>query len=88
MKAVIATDVIFIIVLIGLFVGAGMIIFWKWYANQKMIANEVNCRLKQQSYCLDVINGKQPNWDDVPPKSGCETYKIFPPTEEECKKLI
>jgi hypothetical protein len=88
MKAVIATDVIFIIFFIGLVVGACLIIFWKWYASQSMIASEYACRMKLYNYCLDVIGGKQANWNELPPKEGCEKFNIVQPSEEECKKLI
>lgn len=86
MKAVIATDVIFIIVFIGLVVGASLVIFWKWYANQNMMANEFACKIKQQNYCIDLIKGKQTNWNEIPPKEGCEKFNVYEPSVEECQK--
>ena len=88
MKAVIATDVIFIIIFIALVVGASLIIFWKWYANQNMMASEYACKMKLYNYCIDAIRGKQTNWNEIPPKEGCEKFNVVQPTEQECKKLI
>lgn len=85
MKAVIATDVVFILIVIGLIVGAGLVIFWKWLDFLNIQANEISCRMKQSNYCMDLIAGKNPNWDDIPPKEGCEKY-VTQPTLEECKK--
>jgi hypothetical protein len=83
-----ATDAIFVIVVIGLLVSAGLIIFWKWLDMQNMQANQISCKLKQQAYCNDWINGKKWNWDDKEPKN-CDKFNIYPPaSEEECKKLF
>jgi hypothetical protein len=88
MKAVIATDVIFIIFMIGLIVGAALIIFWKWYASQSMMANQFACQMKLHNYCADVIQGKQTDWDSIPPTSGCDKFGIEgPPDKGDCEKL-
>jgi len=86
-RAVIATDVVFILVVMGLMIGASLIIFWKWVASEEERASERACRLKQYNYCVDLINGKNPNWDEIPPKEGCEKY-VSIPTEEECKDIF
>jgi len=88
MKAVIATDVIFIIFVIGLIVGAALLIFWKWYGTSITMANEFTCKLKLQSYCMDINKGKQTNWNELAPKEGCEKFNVVQPSEEECKKLL
>lgn len=87
MKAVIATDVIFVIFVIGLIVAAGLIIFWKWYSSQNQMVTEFACKIKLQSYCIDLIKGKQSDWNELEPKSGCEKFNIVQPSEEECKKI-
>jgi len=86
MKAVIATDVIFILFLIGLVIGASLIIFWKWISGQTTIANEFACKTKWNSYCSDLIQGKQTNWNELPPTQGCEKYDVVQPSEQECKR--
>jgi len=87
MKAL-ATDAIFVIVVIGLMVGAGLVIFWKWLDIQNIQANEMSCRLKQQAYCNDWISDQKWNWDEKEPKN-CEQFGIGPPpSKEECKKLF
>lgn len=85
MKGVIATDVIFLLVVIGLMVGAGLIIFWKWFEVTQV--SEATCRLKQQNYCSELIAGKEPKWDEIPPKTGCEKFGIMEPSEEDCREL-
>lgn len=88
MKAVIATDVIFILIFIGLVIGASAIVFWKWYSGNSTLANEFTCRAKQGSYCSDLIAGKSPNWDDIPPKTGCDKFNIVQPTKDQCEKVV
>ena len=88
MKAVITTDLIFIIVVIGLIVGASMVIFWRWMQTQEKVANEYNCKLKLQSYCEALINGEKPKWNKIPPKEGCEDYGVAEPNEKECRSLF
>lgn len=87
MKAVIATDVIFIIVAIGLIVGGTLIVFWKWAATQDQQANEYACKNKLHSYCLELLKGNSPNWNELPPKEGCENFNVVQPSEEDCKKI-
>jgi len=79
---------IFIILLIALIVSTTMILFWKWYASAKTEANALTCRMKLQSYCLDLIAGKNPKWDEIPPKEGCEKFEIVQPSEDECREMI
>jgi hypothetical protein len=86
MKGVIATDVIFIVVVIGLIIVASLIVFWKWLDLQNMQANQWNCRMKLMNYCSDLIRGRQTNWDDISPKEGCEKY-VAKPSLEDCKKV-
>lgn len=87
MRAVSAA-VIFILVVLGLMIGSGLIIFWKWMRYQTSSVSELACKLKQRSYCIDLINKESPNWDEIEPKSGCEKFGIVKPTEQECKELI
>lgn len=86
MKGVSST-VIFVVVAIALFVGAGIIVFWKWMDLQGLIANESSCILKQKSYCVSLINGENPNWDEINPKTGCEKFGIVQPSSDDCKRL-
>ena len=88
MKAL-ATDAIFLIVVIGLIVGTALIIFWKWFAAAGMQANEIACRTKLQNFCMDWINGKKGNWNDIEPKTGCEKFDISEPENvDKCKELF
>jgi hypothetical protein len=87
MKGV-TSSVIFILVVIGLIVVAGLMIFWKWMGFQSATANELSCRLKQRSYCNSLINNENPNWDELAPKTGCDQYGIVKPTEDECRRLL
>jgi hypothetical protein len=86
MKAVIATDVIFVIFVIGLIIGASLIVFWKWFDLGKLQANEWSCRMKLLNYCADLVKGKQSSWNDIPPKEGCEKY-VAQPSLDDCKKV-
>jgi len=47
-----------------------------------------SCKLKQQAYCNDWINGQKWNWGDKDPKN-CEQFGIYEPSSlEECKRLF
>lgn len=67
---------------------AGLVIFWKWFEIQKNEANEFRCKIKQRSYCSSLIQGENPNWEEIEPKSGCEKFEIVKPSVEECKKMV
>ncbi len=87
MRGVTSTT-IFILVVTGLIVASGLLIFWRWMEFNKSSASELSCKLKQQSYCIALKNKENPNWDEIEPKSGCERFGIVKPTEEECKRLF
>ena len=80
-----SSTVIFVLVTIGLMVAAGMIIFWRWMGWHGEVVNEYSCRVKQQNYCMQLINGENPNWDEIAPKTGCEKFGVVKPTLDECK---
>ena len=85
MKGVSSTA-IFVLVAIGILVIAGLIVFWQ-FLKQNPTVNEFTCKIKQSSYCSSLINGENPNWDEIVPKTGCEKIGIAKPTLEECKGL-
>jgi hypothetical protein len=87
MKGVTNTAV-FILVAIGLFIFAGLVIFWKWFGWAGVTTNEFFCGIKQQSYCKDLVNKENPNWDEIAPKTGCEQFGVVKPTLDECKGLV
>jgi len=82
-----STAVIWALVAIGIIVTVSIVVFWKWKDLNSTVANEFNCRVKQQSYCLNLITKQNPNWDEIAPKTGCEKFAIVKPTEEDCKRL-
>ena len=85
MKGV-AIDAIFLIVVIGMLIGASLLIYAIWVENQKNVATEISCKLKIQVYCNKLVAGENPKWDELEPREGCEKYGIeAPPTLEECK---
>jgi hypothetical protein len=93
MKAVIATDVIFVIALIALIVTTALIIFWKWVASENAQAGDLSCRMKQYSYCIEWKNAgyganAPKSWEELPPKQGCENFNIAQPSMDECKNLL
>ncbi|MHA1828278.1 MAG: hypothetical protein ACTSX6_06480 [Candidatus Heimdallarchaeaceae archaeon] len=88
MKAI-ALQAVFLLVVIGLIIGATLIVFWKWLGAQSE-PNEMTCKLKLRSYCSQVVGGKNPDWSSFEPK-GCEPFIGYsdtsPPSEDECKEL-
>lgn len=84
-KAVSSTA-IFVMVVIGMFLAAALVIFWKWL-KINVEPNEFTCQIKQRSYCESLIKGENPNWDEISPK-GCERLGITKPSQEECKKSV
>ena len=86
-KKGVSSTVIFVLVVIGLIVASSLIIFWRWLSFQGEV-NEFYCKIKQKSYCSSLINGENPNWDEISPKKGCEKFGITKPTLEECKQMV
>lgn len=93
MKAIIATDLIFIILFIGAVVFSSALVFWEWYNKEKTTASETNCRMKLQSYCIDWKNanydpGSEPDWNNLPPTEGCDQFGILRPSEADCEAVV
>jgi hypothetical protein len=84
----VSSTAIFVLVVIGMMLTASLVIFWRWMNLQGQEANEFYCKIKQKNYCSALINGENPNWDDIAPKTGCEKFGIARPTLDECKKAI
>ena len=86
MRAV-AWSAIFLIVAVFLSILTTVVIFWKWLGSSKQQASQLACQVKFRNYCSELIAGKNPNWNDIPPKTGCEQYGFSaPPSLEDCKK--
>jgi len=83
-----SSAVIWVLLVIGIMVGAAIVVFWKWKDLNNTVASEFNCKIKQQSYCLGVINKESQNWDEIAPKTGCEKYNVVKPADEDCKRLF
>ncbi|MFH8086613.1 MAG: hypothetical protein QW609_02215 [Candidatus Aenigmatarchaeota archaeon] len=81
------TLVIILIAIIGIFFS--IIIFWRWIGLMSQEADEIKCKMKLESFCAEWISkNKEPDWNSIPPKEGCEQYGIFKPTtKEECEKI-
>ncbi|MEM5815069.1 MAG: hypothetical protein QXD89_01095 [Candidatus Aenigmatarchaeota archaeon] len=86
MKGV-STSAIFVIVVLGMIIMAGIIVFWRWFSSQKEVS-EMGCKAKQLNYCISLINNENIDWDHINPKEGCEKFGIVKPSKEECEKLI
>jgi hypothetical protein len=82
--------VIFIILAIGIFVGAMLIMFWNYIEMQGKEATKEACLTKLQNYCYRWITEKKEpgDWDSVYPQKGCENFKIEKPTKEYCENLF
>ena len=76
---------VFIIVLIGFLTALSIILLNKFFGNTHQKATELACRVKVQTYCQQLLSGKNPKWNEIEPTSGCEDYG--PPDEERCKEL-
>lgn len=83
----VSSTAIFVMVVIGMFLTAALVIFWKWL-KFNIEPNEFTCKIKQRSYCESLTKGENPNWDEISPKTGCEKFEITKPSEEECKKMV
>ncbi|MHA1852019.1 MAG: hypothetical protein ACTSUF_00750 [Candidatus Heimdallarchaeaceae archaeon] len=81
--------VIFIIFVIGMFVGSMLIIFWKYLSEQNIQASKEACTLKLTNYCYRWLTEKKEpgDWDQVNPQ-GCEQFNITKPDEDQCKNLM
>jgi hypothetical protein len=84
----VSSTAIFVLVVIGMMLTASLVIFWRWMDLQGQEANEFYCKIKQKNYCAALLQGENPNWDEINPKTGCEKFGIAKPTLEECKKAI
>ena len=86
MRAV-AWSAVFLMVAIGLSIFVTAIIFWKWWGSSKIQASQLACQMKFRTYCAELIAGKNPKWNDIPPKTGCENYGFSTvPSKEDCIK--
>jgi hypothetical protein len=83
-----SSAVIWVLLVIGIIVAASIVIFWKWKDLNNTVTNEFNCKIKQQSYCLGMINKENPNWDEIAPKTGCDKYNVVKPDDGTCKRLF
>jgi len=83
----VSTEAIFVIVVLGMIIMAGIVVFWRWISSQKE-ASEASCKAKQLSYCISLVNNENVEWENIAPKEGCEKFGISKPTKEECQKLI
>ena len=80
---------IFLIVIIGLSLTATAVVLWQFLSQGKVTANQLACTAKLQKYCNDLIAGKNPDWNSIPPKTGCEKYGMeAPPSLDECRELV
>jgi hypothetical protein len=87
MKGV-AVHTLVIVIMMTMFIFVGIIIFWKWLAATELAASEATCKAKLLHFCTQLIAGKDPSWEDIPPKTGCEQFGVFEPSKEECERLI
>jgi hypothetical protein len=81
---------IFIITVIGMFVGAMLVMFWNYIEVQKKEVSREACLLKLQNYCYRwVTEKKEPgDWDNIHPKEGCEKFNINRPTQKDCENIF
>ena len=87
MKAI-ADATVFTLALVALFLISGIVIVWRWYSFQSVEASETACKAKYQSYCLDLLEGKDTKWDELSPKTGCEKFDVYEPNLSDCKKVF
>lgn len=88
-----AINAAYLVLVIGLFLFASLVIFYRYFNFQNIEANRATCSAKLLNYCTEWWkNGfkKVPyNWNDVEPKDcSNDPIGIFEPTEEECKGLV
>jgi len=92
MKKAIATHMVVLVIMMGLFAIVALFLFYKWADITNIEANTATCTFKRSLYCTDwsVNNnyGTEPwNWDDKPP-IGCERFEITKPeNKDDCKGL-
>ena len=85
---IVSTSAIFVITVIGIIVLAGILVFWRFMNLQNASANEASCKAKQFSYCSSLINGENKDWEEIPPKEGCEKFGIVKPSKDECERIL
>lgn len=90
MKAI-SVHTIFIIAVVALGLLITILIIFNFLSFMEPEVSELMCKAKFIEYCvewrlkgLDPNNPPKPSWDERNPK-GCEKFKIFEPTVEDCK---
>ena len=69
-------------------VSIALIIFWRWMSSQNIAASEAACKNKQISYCTALLNKEDVKWEEINPKTGCESLGFTRPSEQDCKTLL
>ena len=79
---------VFLMIAMALSIFLTAVIFWKWWGSSQIQASQLSCQMKLRTYCAALTAGKNPDWDSIPPKTGCEKYGVTKPNSpEDCKKV-
>jgi len=76
-----SSSAIFILLVIALFVGASLVIFYGWIKINQGEISKTKCVAAQQNYCMALINNQNPTWDIKDPS-------CTKPSDEECKRMF
>ena len=84
----VAWSAIFLIFLIGMSIAATAIVLYSMTGKSINEASKIACQSKVISYCSQLTAGKNPDWNKMEPKKGCEKWGLgAAPSLEECKKM-
>jgi hypothetical protein len=82
--------VVFLVIVIGFFIGAAIIVLWHFLGIEEKEATREACVTKLQNYCYRWITEKKEpgDWDSIYPKEGCEKFNINKPSLDDCKNIL
>jgi len=72
---------IFVLLVIMLFIGASVVIFYEWIKIHQGEISKTKCAAAQQNYCIALINNQNPTWDVKDPS-------CTKPSDEECRRMF
>lgn len=84
----IAWYTVFLIIAIGFFTIVTILLLGKYLGFSGEKATEFSCKIKLQTYCQKLLSGENPDWNEIEPTSGCDSFGIEKPTEGECRDLL
>ncbi|HKZ45433.1 MAG TPA: hypothetical protein VJ343_01890 [archaeon] len=93
MPKALATNTLFLVVVIGMMIFFSLIVFWQWVKLENVQLSREACAIKFANYCerwavCNYRDCKPNDWETTNPKIGCEEFEITEPNADKCKQTF